>query len=358
MSRITEPLAILLGELPGLTRLALAKLLAATPHVRVVGTALSGEDLVLKARTLRPDLVIAGEAVLPGLGLLARHSPVPVLLYANSIPLPGMMQEAARWGVYDYLSPLLPEGHPMAAAQHTELRRKVQMVRPKQLISRLGKTATSIFAPPRGIIVLGGSTGGASAVERVVQGLTPSLRQAILVAVHLPAQFTNSFVERLRRISPFPVEAACAGSRLEAGRILVAPGGHNMVVRPVTNGPWLAWQTEFAADSPGTSDVPSVDMLMSSAARAMGRKVMGVVLSGLGRDGALGAQAVRQQGGVVIAQDEASAAVFGMPKAVIQGGFASQVLPLNEISDFINRSMAPVVAPRPSRYSLSQATNV
>jgi two-component system chemotaxis response regulator CheB len=358
VSRITEPLAILLGELPGLTRLALAKLLAATPHVRVVGTALSGEDLVRKAHALRPDLVIAGEAVLPGLNQLATHSPVPVLLYANAVPQPGMMQEAARWGVYDYLTPLLPDGHPLAAAQHTELRRKVQMVRPRQLISRLGKTATSIFAPPRGIIVLGGSTGGASAVERVVRGFSPNLRQAVLVAVHLPAQFTSSFVERLRRISPLPVEVAGAGSRLEAGRILVAPGGHNMVVRPVAGDPWLAWQTEFAADSASPSDVPSVDMLMSSAARAMGRKVIGVVLSGLGRDGALGAQAVQQHGGMVIAQDEASAAVFGMPKAVIQGGHASQVLPVQEISEFINRYLSPVVTPRPSRYSLSQATNL
>nr|WP_231403023.1 CheB methylesterase domain-containing protein [Hymenobacter guriensis] len=245
-----------------------------------------------------------------------------------------MLREVARFGVYDYILPLLPREHTGAAQQRADFWRKIRAVLPS--VSAPAPRPATLLAPPQGVIVLGGSTGGTKAVEQIVQQLSSTLKQAVLVAVHLPAHFTDSFVERLRRISPLPVQAASHESRLEPGKIMVIPGGQNMVVRPISNGPWLGWQTEFSTEMPGF-DVPSIDLLLASLARTMGRKVTGVILSGLGSDGTAGAQLVRAQGGAIIAQNEQSATVFGMPKSVIQAGLASQVLPLHSIAEFINR---------------------
>ncbi|WP_262920592.1 CheB methylesterase domain-containing protein [Hymenobacter sp. 5516J-16] len=176
---------------------------------------------------------------------------------------------------------------------------------------------------------------------------------AVLVAVHLPESFTDTLVERLRRASQLPVMAATSGMRLEPGRVLVAPGGRNLVVRPVMDSPWVGWQTDFVEEH--GLDVPSVDILMHSVVRAVGRNVVGVVLTGLGHDGTAGAHDIRQHGGTVVAQDEASSAVFGMPKSVIQSGLASAVLPLPHIADFLVRHVQPGTTARRGRSSfLSQ----
>ncbi|QIX63107.1 hypothetical protein FY528_20035 [Hymenobacter lutimineralis] len=342
----------MLGELPGLSRLELTRWLAAAPDMRVVGAAETAEELVQQCRRLRPGLIIAGEKALAALSQLSQARSVPILLYANGTPLPGMLREAARWGVYDYILPLLPREHSGAGQQRAEFWRKIRAVLP--LKKPAAANPALLLAPPQGLVVLGGSTGGAAAVEYVIQGLSPGLKQAVLVAVHLPAQFTSSFVSRLQRVSPLPVQAATHETRLEAGKVLVVPGGHNMVVRPTSNGPWMGWQTEFAIETPTSFDVPSIDLLLASAARTLGRKVSGVILSGLGRDGTAGAQLVRAHGGTIIAQDEESASVFSMPKSVIQAGLASQVLPLSGIAAFINRGSTATGLGAGARHSVSQ----
>ncbi|MBC8085499.1 MAG: chemotaxis protein CheB, partial [Hymenobacter sp.] len=144
-------------------------------------------------------------------------------------------------------------------------------------------------------------------------------------------------------------------TQLEPGRIIVAPGGRNLVVRPALTGPWLSWQTDFSAEAGPSGDEPSVDVLMRSAARTVGRNVLGVVLTGLGRDGTLGAQAIRQGGGMVLVQDEASAAVFSMPKSVIQAGWANAVLPLAELPAAIVRHAAQFRRVEPASRGISAA---
>nr|WP_262904925.1 CheB methylesterase domain-containing protein [Hymenobacter pini] len=201
----------------------------------------------------------------------------------------------------------------------------------------------AIPLPPQGIVVLGGSTGGAPAVETLLRSVPAHFPWAILVAVHLPAHFTDFLVERLRRSCVLPVEAAGSGTRLQAGRVLVAPGGHNTVVQPMTGSPWLGWQTNFVSEA--SLDVPSIDILMQSAARLVGRNVVGVVLTGLGHDGTAGARAIRQAGGTVLVQDEASSAVFSMPKSVIQAGLASEIVPLSDMATTVLRYVQPRPVP-------------
>jgi two-component system, chemotaxis family, protein-glutamate methylesterase/glutaminase len=346
-------LTILLGNLPASVRAGLVRLFPPGSDVELVGPAAATADLPALARRLRPSVVMVGEDQLLGLEQLRRHYPVPVLLYSSQEPLPGMLREAARLGVYDYVTPAPITGLELAE-WHRVLKRKLRASQPKPVAPAVSAPVMperihTIPLPPRGIVVIGGSTGGAPAVEEVLRNLPAGFPWAVLVAVHLPAHFTESLVDRLRRATVLPVAAAASAARLVAGQVLVAPGGHNLVVRPIPDSPWLGWQTDFVSEA--GLDVPSVDILMQSAARLAGRNVLGVVLTGLGQDGTAGARSIRQQGGTVIVQDEASSAVFGMPKAVIQAGLANEVLPLPAVADAIVRHVQPLVSPLAGRYS-------
>lgn len=309
-------------------RLGLTRLLQSQPDLHVVCAGAGSSELLALARQLRPGLVIVGEGQLRDVEQLSRYSTVPALLYCEGHPLPGMLREAARWGVFDTIRPNLT-----TTEWGTEVLRKVRRVLPQVKVRPTAFRApvTAIPGLSTGLVVIGGSTGGTAAVEQLVRGLPATLPYSVLVAVHLPAAFLNSFIERLRRATALPVMAGWPGTILEPGRIVVAPGGRNLLVKPAANSPWQAWQTEFTPESGASGDEPSVDLLMRSAALTVGRNVVGVVLTGLGRDGTLGAEAIRQHGGTVLVQDEASSAVFSMPSSVIQHGWANAVLPLEQL---------------------------
>ncbi|KAA9339561.1 hypothetical protein F0P96_02800 [Hymenobacter busanensis] len=338
--------SVLLSDLPSLVRLELSKLLRDEANTHVVASSQGAEDLLVQARRHRPRLIIVGEQRLLTLEQLMSHYRAPVLVYGATPPWPGALREAARWGVYDFLTPLLPASHPNYFQHQREVVRKVRgafaqaapttpaLESPVSALSR-----RVVATPPRGIVVVGGSTGGAAAVEQLVRGLRPGLPYTVVVAVHLPAAFTASLVERLRRASALPVVAGTAGLRLHAGQVAVVPGGSNMVVKGTAATGWLLQPSSEPAAS---FDEPSIDLLMKSAAAAAGRHTIGVVLSGLGRDGTLGAQVVRHHGGLVVAQNEDTAAVFAMPKSVIQAGLATATLALPDIAPFLNAHALPL----------------
>ncbi|WP_317128891.1 chemotaxis protein CheB [Hymenobacter metallicola] len=341
---------ILLGALPTFVRLELTRLLHAEPDLRVVGTAASATELVAQARRLRPSLVIIGEDQLASLERLSRQYPVPVLVYTTACAEPVVAHDTARLGVSGYLSPIVSKDHPEFGNYRGELLTKIRGSR--QLVA-VPVQRPRIALPPSGVAVIGGSTGGAQAVESLVRALPATLTSAVLIAIHLPAHFTESFVSRLRRATALSVVSGAPGTPLEAGKIIVAPGGQNMIVRAATRGPWLSWYTDFTTESSPVPDEPSVDLLMQSVARTIGRNALGVVLTGLGRDGTLGAQSIRQHGGCVIAQDEASSAVFSMPKSVIQAGAANVIAPLTDIADYVSRLATQLRINRVSSYSSS-----
>ncbi|GAB3291582.1 CheB methylesterase domain-containing protein [Hymenobacter tenuis] len=341
MSVLAPPFTLLLGTLPTFVRAELMRLLSPDPDLSVAGIAASVKELPALARKVRPGVVLVGEDSLLSLELLQRQFPVPVLLYSTRPPLPAMLREAARLGVYDYITAAPVAGTELAEWRRL-LKRKLLAVRPKLVAPKAHiPTIRQTILPlqPKGVVVLGGSTGGAPAVAAILRGLPATFPWAVLVAVHLPEHFTESLVERLRRASALPVVAATNGTRLQAGQVIVARGGQNMVMSAVTDSPWPGWQTLFANET--TLDVPSIDLLMHSAARTVGRNVLGVVLTGLGQDGTKGAGTIRQHGGVVVAQDEASSAVFGMPKAVVAAGNTDAVLPLSDIAGYIVRHAQP-----------------
>lgn len=176
------------------------------------------------------------------------------------------------------------------------------------------------------IIVIGTSTGGTQALEQILSKI-PRTCPGIAVVQHMPEKFTAAFAARLNSLCEVDVKEAESGDRLIPGRVLIAPGGHHLEVQR-SGAQYIA--KVFRGPSVNRH-CPSVDVLFRSAARAAGRNAMGIIMTGMGDDGAKGLLEMRQVGCRTIAQDENSCIVFGMPKEAIQLGAAKEVLPLSQI---------------------------
>lgn len=187
-------------------------------------------------------------------------------------------------------------------------------------------TAAMIQTTER-IVAIGTSTGGTQALEIVLTAL-PRVSPGIVVVQHMPEKFTAAFAERLNRVSQLDVKEAADGDRIPPGRALIAPGGRHMMVK--RSG---AYYHVEVADGPLVSrHKPSVDVLFRSVAKYAGRNALGIIMTGMGDDGARGLKEMRDAGATTIAQDEASCVVFGMPKEAIKLGGAERVVPLDALS--------------------------
>lgn len=181
------------------------------------------------------------------------------------------------------------------------------------------------------LIMIGASTGGTEAIRRVLEPL-PANSPAIMITQHMPAGFTKSFVKRLDTLCAVQVHEAEDGQRVLPGHVYLAPGGvaHMKVARSGAN-----YVVQLDYTEPVNRHRPSVDVLFNSAAEVAGKNAVGVILTGMGKDGAQGLLAMKQAGAVTFAQDEASCVVFGMPREALHIGAASEAVPLAEMSERI-----------------------
>jgi len=182
------------------------------------------------------------------------------------------------------------------------------------------------------VVVIGCSTGGPPALQHLFQSL-PRMPLPIAVAQHMPPHFTRSFAERVDRLTEYSVKEAEHGERLEAGGVYVAPGGMQMEVQRGSDG----LQARVLAPGSGDLYAPSVDRLFDSASESCGDRLVAVIMTGMGDDGAESIRRVRERGGKTIAESPDTAIIFGMPNQAIKTGAVDQVLPLNEIAGAIER---------------------
>jgi two-component system chemotaxis response regulator CheB len=181
--------------------------------------------------------------------------------------------------------------------------------------------------PPTGprVLVIGVSTGGPAALSRLIPAMPAAIGFAILVVQHMPKSFTATLAERLNGLSALSVREARDGDVPAAGAVFVAPGDHHL---EVTDGGVL----RLTDDPPVNGCRPAADVTMQTAARVFGRRAIGLVMTGMGRDGASGMAAIRREGGFTLAQDRESCVIFGMPKAAIDAGVVDEVLPLDDLA--------------------------
>ena len=195
--------------------------------------------------------------------------------------------------------------------------------------SPLKKSGRALSSKDR-VVVIGSSTGGPRALNVVVPTLPANLPAAVFIVQHMPVGFTRSLAERLDNISQIQVKEAEPGDQMEVGRALIAPGGFHSVINE-------QGQVTLNQNPPVHGVRPAIDVTLASIAKKFGSAVISVILTGMGSDGTNGSGLVNQAGGCVIAEDESSCVVWGMPRSVCEAGYAQVIVPLDQIADTITQ---------------------
>jgi two-component system, chemotaxis family, protein-glutamate methylesterase/glutaminase len=325
-------------------RKLLSALLSRDPEVEVVATALDGEVALRKVAQLRPDVVTL-DLEMPGMdGIdvlreIMQRSPVPVVVVSAHTQRGAAASVAAMaLGAVDVVAkPRLGPGAGLESMA-TELLDKLKAVagrkwrRPPVLSSLPGHAGTHATGLARKVVAIGVSTGGPAALSYLLPRLPADLKAAVVVVQHMPeGGFTEMLARRLSQGCGLDVREARDGDALRDGQVLVAPGGRHLRVRCGPQGALAL----VGSGAPVSGHRPSADVLFQSVAEEFGPRGMGVILTGMGEDGAAGLHAIRTALGQTLAQDEESSVVFGMPKAAIARGAVQQVLPLEKISGAI-----------------------
>ena len=313
--------------------------------IDVVAQARNGREAVDAVAEHEPD-VVTMDVEMPemnGIEAVERimdENPTPILmLSAHTDENADVTFEALDRGAVDFFS------KPGGEVSMEMSRLKDQLVEMVTSVAQVDLEDDERSAEPTGtaaptartyvdnpVLLIGSSTGGPKMVERVMSELPLEADFRVLIVQHMPDGFTGRFAERIDSRSNYEVREATDGERLVGGEALVAPGGKHMLVSSNRNGRLRVKLTE---DKPVNSVRPAVDMTMSSAAEVIDDPLVGVILTGMGEDGAAGIKSIKAVGGRTLAQDEETSAVFGMPKRAIETGYVDEVYPIDDIPDGI-----------------------
>jgi len=340
---MTSPIRVLIVDDSALMRKLLSTLLAADPEIDVVGTASDPYDARDKIKALNPDILTLDVEMpqMDGLTFLRKIMalrPMPVVMF-SSLTQAGAEAtlEALEIGAVDFIAkPKTDIANAMGGLAET-LQAKIKSA----ARTRFRPRRTEAAAPPRvrakigrptgKLLVIGASTGGVEALKALLMQL-PEDCPPTLITQHMPERFTSAFAERLNRECPMTVSEAKDGERIEAGHVYIAPGGTHHLELDRTGG---HFNCKLIDAPPVSGHRPSVDVLFRSAARLAGRTTIGVILTGMGRDGAQGMLEMRQAGSLTLGQDEASSLVYGMPRAAFECGAVMRQYPLAKMGDAI-----------------------
>ncbi|WP_435018266.1 protein-glutamate methylesterase/protein-glutamine glutaminase [Tundrisphaera sp. TA3] len=363
----SEPVRVLIVDDSALMRKLLGDILRGSPEIEVVGSARDGQEAIDLARKLRPDVVTL-DVEMPGMSgletlpaLFAVHEAPVVMVSALTQEGAAVTLEALELGAFDFLPK--PTHHQMAelkalgdvlvgkvlaAAQSRVRRARVPI--PATTARPPSHHELPASAPPpapsssaTGIVVIGISTGGPQALGQAFLGLAPPI-PPVLVVQHMPAGFTQVFADRLARHCGLVVKEAEEGDRVVPDQILIAPGGRHMTLigRPPRT------RVALSDGPPVSGHKPSVDSLFQSAAKAFGPAAVGIIMTGMGRDGVDGCKKILAEGGMTFGQDEATSVVYGMNKAAILEGAVRRQFALEELPDILAR-LAKKGPPAPNR---------
>lgn len=365
MSRIR----VLVVDDSAFMRKVTSDILGSSPDIEVIGRAKNGLDAIEKIVRLRPDVVTMDIEMpvldgLQALGYIMSECPTPVIMLsaANSTDI---TITSFQYGAVDFI--VKPSGEisrdmtnikeelikKVKAAASVGVQKlgfiedadKKETVGKKLLFDFLDSSIEETnkkhkVEPPRKtkpqkVIVIGSSTGGPRALQHVIPLLPSRFDAAVLVVQHMPAGFTRSLAERLNSQSMVKVREAEDGDIVEPGTVLIAPGDFHMIVRQQKKNGELREVIALTKGERVQGVRPSVDVLLNSVAPIYGDKAVGVILTGMGSDGSEGIRNLKSAGGRVIAEDESTCVVYGMPKSVIERKLADYILPIDKIAEGI-----------------------
>jgi len=326
--RERECIRVLVVDDSAHNRREIGELLAGAADIQVVGTASDGEDGLKKATQLQPDVVTL-DLEMPGLDgfsflrFLMASAPTAVIVISSYAHRSDVFK-ALELGALDFVAKPRrrgPEDDQRLREEMVEKIRAVRLLRPVTRRREVKNGATSL------VIGIGASTGGPPAVQRILEALSAEPSPVVLIAQHMPAKFTRAFAERLDRIGAYAVTEAHDGEALLPGHAYVAPGGRQLSAHKRKG----RLEAKVRPPEDGEKHAPSADVLFHSLAECSGPRALGVVLTGMGADGASGALALSRAGGLVWAESEQTAVIFGMPKEAIATGAVARVLSLDEL---------------------------
>ncbi len=342
-------LKVLIVDDSAIVRKIFTEILSREPDLEVVGTA--PDPYVARDKILEtsPD-VITLDLEMPrmdGLTFLKKimhYHPLPVIIVSSLTPRGGTMAlQALELGAVEVLAK--PGSAFSVGDLGVELAEKIRAAARVRFDKRkIQNAAVSPQTPVRlaplaqttdKIIAIGASTGGTEAIREVLMPL-PQNTPGIVIVQHMPPKFTTAFAERLNQQCAMEVKEAQDGDTVVTGRALIAPGNYHMLLR--RSG--ARYFVQVKTGPPVHHQRPSVDVLFNSAAQSAGANVVGIILTGMGADGAEGLLAMKERGAYTIAQDEASCVVFGMPREAIRRGATQKVLPLARIPEEIRRVLS------------------
>ncbi|HHY08937.1 MAG TPA: chemotaxis response regulator protein-glutamate methylesterase [Firmicutes bacterium] len=341
------PIKVLVVDDSAFMRKLISEIINAEADLEAVATARNGQDALNKLARLDIDVVTLDVEmpVMDGLEAL-RHimstKPLPVVML-SSMTKKGSdtTMQALALGAVDFIPK--PSGSisldlkDIAAliVEKVRLAAKAQ-VREIKKTSPLPRAVRPKVFPPAAagaaekLVIIGSSTGGPRAVEEVFGQLPRNLPAGILVVQHMPAHFTRSFAERLDALFSFPVKEAADGDLIENSKVLIAPGDFHLLVGQDR-------RVHLNQSDKVMFLRPAIDVTMASLISVYGSKILGVILTGMGRDGAQGMAKIKAAGGITIAQDQNSSTIYSMPRAAAEEGNADYILPLNRIGEAISK---------------------
>jgi two-component system chemotaxis response regulator CheB len=325
-----RPIRVLVADDSELFREVLARVVAAEPGFDVVAVAADGNAAAALARSLRPD-VITMDLNMPdtdgfsGIARIMAETPTPILVLTGN-PAEAVGFRALSLGALDILEK--PQADADLAEYGVLLRSRLRLLAGVKVIRHLRGLRERREQPTRlatrvELVAVGASLGGPRALASLLRGLPASFPAPIVIVQHIAEGFTEGLASWLGSESRLRVREARDGDPLLPGRVLVGPSGRHLLVGDGV--------VRLSDAPPVDTFKPSVTPLFLSAARRYGARVCGVLLTGMGRDGAEGLKAIKEAGGATLAQDEATSAVFGMPRAAIELGAVDRVLAIDDI---------------------------
>jgi two-component system chemotaxis response regulator CheB len=326
-------------------RVSLTRMLESDPRIKVVGTAVNGEDGIKQVMKHRPDVITLDleMPIMDGFAFLRwvmANLPTAVIA-VSSRSSDRSVFKALELGAVDFIAKPGGRVSPRLEEIARDLVGKVLQVAEVRLdnLRRRAEEApepaaelVSVTETLAELVVIGSSTGGPPALQQLFQTM-PLLPVAFVVAQHMPPTFTRLFAERVNKLTEYRVKEAEDGEWIQPGTAYVAPGGMQSEIRRGAEG----LQIRCFAAEPGDLYAPSVDRLFRSASEACGDRVVAVILTGMGDDGAQAMKVVRERGGKTIAESAESAIIFGMPGEAIRTGAVEQVLHLTDMPQAIRK---------------------